>query len=67
MLHTMKDQNDESNSPLPAEVRKAYLAEMAELTGEQYTVECRLQWINNRLNELRAQLTGARKHGNSRG
>jgi len=62
----MKDLKDGSNSPLPDEIRKAYLREIAELTGEQYTVECRLQWINNRLDELRLQLTGTRKHGNSR-
>lgn len=61
--YTMKDlHNENSNCPSRAEA----LAEIAELTGEKYTLECRLQWVEQRLDMLRVSLAQSRKHGNSR-
>ena len=71
MSVTTTGQSESSSFPLPAELsdlaRKEMLREIADLTGEKYTVECRLQWINNRVDELRQRLATSRRHGNSKG
>ena len=58
--------NAEKLSFLSSEERHTLLQEIASLTGEQFTVECRLQWINNRIDALRQQLSADRRHGNSK-
>jgi len=60
-------ETNENWNCLSRDERKAALQEIAALTGEQFTVECRLQYINNRLDFLRKQLTADRRHGNSKG
>lgn len=65
MSATTTEQSESSNC-LSAVDRTYKLREIADLTGEKFTVECRLQWINNRIDNLRTELAATRRHGNSK-
>lgn len=67
MLSTTNDEKSNYPEYLASEQRKALLREIADLTGERFTVECRLQYINNRIDAIRQALAADRQHGNSKG